>query len=137
LKLQEKSNRKQSENANEKMKELNNLNAFLDLKLFPDFNRNPKILLFRERSQKKKELEQVLLERKNLLAKVKESYLITKNIHEAEKQAKNELKTRKNSENEHFDNLENLMSFEIKKILDNHKRNFDTSSKKIVIFIKK
>lgn len=119
------------------MKELNNLNAFLDLKLFPDFNRNPKILLFRERSQKKKELEQVLLERKNLLAKVKESYLITKNIHEAEKQAKNELKTRKNSENEHFDNLENLMSFEIKKILDNHKRNFDTSSKKIVIFIKK
>lgn len=137
MKLQEKSNRKQSENANEKMKELNNLNAFLDLKLFPDFNRNPKILLFRERSQKKKELEQVLLERKNLLAKVKESYLITKNIHEAEKQAKNELKTRKNSENEHFDNLENLMSFEIKKILDNHKRNFDTSSKKIVIFIKK
>jgi len=88
LKLQEKSNRKQSENANEKMKELNNLNAFLDLKLFPDFNRNPKILLFRERSQKKKELEQVLLERKNLLAKVKESYLITKNIHEAENKKK-------------------------------------------------
>ena len=62
------------------MKDYSKLKEFLNLSLDEDFNTNPKMLIFYQRKQKMKELEQTLIERKNKLDKVKEKLAITKII---------------------------------------------------------
>ena len=127
-KVQEKLNRRQIESSHEKNIEFNKLKNFLDLKIFPDFNTNPKILLFREKVQKKKELEQILLERKNLLEKIKENYMITKNRHTAIKSAIEETKISKQEVDVEGVESDYINKFEIQTDSERLKRNIETSS---------
>lgn len=128
-KVQEKLNRRQIESSHEKNSEFNKLRNFLDLKLFPDFNTNPKILMFKEKVQKKKELEQVILERRNLLERIKENHMITKNRHTAIRSAIDETKV----SNQEVDNegveADYISKFEIQTVSERLKRNFESSSK--------
>ena len=124
----EKNKRKQQENFHQKLLDFTKLKEFLNMTLYPDFDQNPKILTFNQRNQKKKELEQTLIERQILLEKAQKKLAIATKKHEATKKAHEE-KIRNNEIKKPVELFANYSKYEIQNSLEQEGKNNENLSK--------
>jgi len=110
----------QQEAINTKIEELIKLKEFLNFKIFSDFEKNPTYILFLEKKHKKKELEQAIFEKNQQLTKIRENFMIKKNIHSATLKAKDEKKNMK--EIQTVDLMENQAKYQIKNLLQKQEK---------------